>query len=452
MATTSFSASISTPDDTLAAPVNMRPFLTIWTGQLISMLGSGLTSFALGVWIFQQTGRVTPFALTVLFGSLPRILLLPLAGSLADRWNRRWMMFLADTGSALTTLAVVLLLAFGSLQIGHIYLLVILSSFFAAFQEPSYSASVTMLVPKKNLGRANGLLQLSQALETIATPLIAGVLFVAIDLRGILMIDFVTYFAALAALLIVRIPQPKVEQAAGETKSSVWKDFSFGWSYLRCRPGLFGLLLYYAMVNFLLNLSGVLMGPLVLSNHSASVFGTVQTTAGVGMLLGSIVISAWGGPKGRRIPSVIGYIAVSILGLIIAGLGINPLFPIAGYLVLLFFVPLASGSSQAVFQTKVAPQVQGRVFSVRSMLSRSMMPLAFLLSGPLADRVFEPLMRQGGPLASTVIASTLGLGPGRGIGLLFIVCGLLALLASLLAYLNPRIRNLEIELPDGIPD
>lgn len=449
MSATTLSPTETTP---IAAPTaSMRPFLVIWAGQLVSLLGSGLTSFAMGVWIYQQTGQVTPFALTVLFSTLPRILLLPLAGSLADRWNRRRMMILADSGSALTTLVVVLLLGSGNLHIWHIYLLVIFSSIFAAFQEPAYTASVTMLVPKESLGRANGLLQLSQALETVASPVIAGVLFVTIGLRGILLVDFLTYFAALATLMLVRIPQPAVEPVQGEAKASWWRDFLFGWQYLRLRQGLFGLLLYYAMLNFLLNLAGVMTAPLVLANHPASLLGVVQTVAGVGMLGGSLLISAWGGPKSGRVRFIFGCIGVAMFGMIVAGLGVHPLYPILGYLLLMFFIPLVSAASQTIFQSKVAPEVQGRVFSVRSMLSRCMMPLAFLVAGPLADRLFEPLMSVGGALSGSALAQVLGSGPGRGIGLLFIICACSALLVTLLAYLNPRIRNIESELPDAIP-
>lgn len=444
---------LSSPNESPSTPApasSMRPFLTIWAGQLVSLVGSGLTTFAMGVWIFQQTGQVTPFALTVLFGTLPRVLLLPYTGSLADRWNRRTMMLLADTGSALTTLVVALLLGQGSLQIWHIYFLAIINSICGAFQEPAYHASVAMLVPKANLGRANGLLQLSQALESVASPVIAGLLFVSIGLQGIVMVDFFTFFAALITLLLVRIPQPVLHAVPGAAKPGWWKDFVSGWNYLRQRQGLFGLLLYYAMLNFLLNLAGVMSGPLVLSNHPASVLGIVFTVAGVGMLAGSLLISAWGGPKKNRISFIFGCISLGMLGMITIGLGVNPVYPLVGYPVVMFFVPMVSAVSQTIFQGKVAPVMQGRVFAMRGMLSRSMMPLAFLIAGPLADLLFEPMMSAGGALSGTILAGWLGTGPGRGIGLIFILCGAAALLVSLLFYLNPRIRKVESELPDAL--
>ena len=444
--------SVAPDSETPFAPQNMRTFFIIWIGQLISMLGSGLTGFALAVWIYDQTGKATPFALTVLFGNLPRILLLPVAGSLADRWNRRLVMILSDVGNALVTIGVFVLLSFGSLQFWHIYLIATIGSIFSAFQEPAYTASITMLVPKKNLSRANGMMQMGQALEMIITPVIAGVLFVAIGLRGILVIDFVTFLFAVGALVIVRIPQPKLTEPADQPgkKPSVLSDALFGWNYLRARPGLFGLLWYYAMVNFLLNWSGVLIGPMILSRYPASALGTVQMFAGIGMLAGGILSSVWAGPK-RRITAVIGFIGLALLGMIITGLSPNPIFVSVGLLWLMFFIPSASAASQAVFQSKVAPDVQGRVFSIRAMIARSVMPISYLLAGPLADNVFGPLMDVNGALAGTFLGTLLGTGAGRGIGLMFVLSATTGILITLLVYANPRIRNIEDELPDALP-
>jgi MFS transporter, DHA3 family, macrolide efflux protein len=359
----------------LVEPRNMITFFVIWIGQVISMLGSSLTGFALGVWIYDQTGQATPFALVILSSTIPRILLLPVAGSLADRWNRKALMIMADTASAVTTFVIFLLVASGQIQIWHIYILAAISSAFGAFQEPAYSASIVMLVPKKSLPRANGLIQLGQALEMVLGPLLAGLLFVAIGLRGIILVDFITYFFALIALIVVRIPQPNEEVRKEQAvKSSLWSDMLFGWRYLMARSGLFNLLLYFSMVNFLLNFSAVLMAPLILSRYSPSIYGSIQTVWGLGMLVGSILMSTWKGPK-RRVPVMIGFIALTSMGLIITGLRPSPFVIAGGMFFAMVFIPLASGLSQAVFQTKVAPGVQGRVFSMRSLISRAMMPL-----------------------------------------------------------------------------
>jgi DHA3 family macrolide efflux protein-like MFS transporter len=437
--------------DAVSKTKSMRSFFLIWLGQTISIVGSGLTGFALGVWIFQQTGRATPFALTVLFGTLPRVLLAPLAGSLADRKNRRWLMILADAGAALITLGWVFLVGGGRLEIWHIYVGAFLSSTFGAFQEPAYTASIAMLVPKKNLARANGMVQMSQAIEILVAPVLAGFLFALIGLQGIFLLDFVSFFFAVGALFLVRIPQPQLDTDETGAKSSVWKDAIFGWKYLRARPGLFWLLIYFAGVNFLMNFAMVLSGPLILSFSTPQMYGMLQMVVGFGMLAGSLVISAWGGPQ-RRVAGLFGFITLAGLGLGLAGLRPNEFFVAAGMGLLMFNIPLGSGISQAVFQSKVAPAVQGRVFAIRIAISRSIMPVAFLLAGPLADHVFGPLLSPAGALADTFLGGLLGTGPGRGIGLMFVISSLLLLSISLLAYSNQRIRLLEDELPDSVQE
>lgn len=433
------------------SPQSMRTFFIIWLGQLVSMIGSGLTGFGLAVWIYEQTGQATPFALTVMFGNLPQVLISPFAGALIDRWNRRLVMIIADTGSALITLVFFLLLAFGQLAIWQIYLGVILSSVLASFQEPAYAASITMLVPKKDLPRANGLMQMGQALQMLIAPVLAGILFVSIGLRGIIMIDAVTFFFAVGALLLVHIPQPQRTSQAetAETNRSLWREAAFGWHYLRARRGLFGLLIFFALVNFFLNFSAVLLGPMVLSFGTAAGLGTAQTMGGVGMLIGSIAMSTWRGPK-QRMTAVIGFIFLASCGLFIAGLQSSVWVVAVGMFLLMFSVPFGSGLSQTIFQTKVEPAVQGRVFSIRTMIARSMMPVAFLLAGPLADQVFEPLLREGGALASTWIGSLVGVGPGRGIGALYLVSAVVLWAASGLAWANPHIRHVETDLPDAV--
>ena len=224
----------------------------------------------------------------------------------------------------------------------------------------------------------------------------------------------------------------------------------FGWKYLRARQGLFGLLWYFAMVNFTLNFAGVLTGPLVLSAHPASAYGLVQTMLGAGLLSGGLLISVWGGPKTKRVPALIGCIAAAFLGMLIVGVNQHLAFPAVGFFIMMLFVPIASSLSQAVFQTKVAPESQGRVFAVRALISRSMMPIAYILSGVLADHVFEPLMKVEGLLADTAVGSLVGVGAGRGIGLMFVLAGLMGIVVSLLVFLNPHIRKLEQEIPDAL--
>jgi DHA3 family macrolide efflux protein-like MFS transporter len=220
----------------------MRTFFIIWIGQLTSMIGSGLIGFALAVWIYDQTGQATPFALTALFSSLPRILLSPIAGAVTDRWNRKWIMLISDSLSGIITLVTAVLLLTSNMQVWMIYMISFFESVFGAFQQPAYSASIVMLVPKEQLTRANSMIQMGQAIQTILTPILAGALFSTIGMTGIIIIDVVTYLFALFTLIIVHIPQPEAVAEETHEKRSMLKDVVFGWKYLVERRGLFGLL------------------------------------------------------------------------------------------------------------------------------------------------------------------------------------------------------------------
>lgn len=429
------------------SPKGMRVFSTIWFGQLISTLGSGLTGFALGVWIYENTGSTTLFAFNMVAYSLPTLIMSPFAGALVDRWNRRWVMILSDSGAGLSTLAIWLLLLSGRLEVWHIYVATAINAAFTSFQWPAYSAATTMLVPKRHLGRSGGMVQIGEAISQLISPAVAGALFVTTGLKGIILIDFVTFAFAVFTLAIVRIPQPKETEVGKEARGSLLSEAIYGWKYIRVRPGLLGLLLFFAAINFNSGFLGVLLIPMLLDMAEPDTIGIVFSVIGVGMLLGTILMSAWGGPK-RRIIGVL--FPAGMAGFFSIFLGLRPSLPLItlsgfGFMVML---PIINGSSQALWQTKVAADLQGRVFAVRRMIAQSIQPISMLLAGPLADRVFEPLLVEGGSL-STTVGAFVGVGHGRGTALLFILLGSLVMLFSLLAYSHPRIRKVEDELPDA---
>ncbi|GAB4482893.1 MAG: hypothetical protein Kow00124_32040 [Anaerolineae bacterium] len=432
------------------APRGMRTFIIILIGQLISVIGSGVTSFALGVWIYDTTGRATPFALTALFATLPAVLLAPVAGALVDRWDRRRVMIAADTGAALATLFAAVMAFTGRLEVWHIYLIALVSSSCGAFQEPAFSASITLLVPKEQYGRAAGMRQGIEAIQTLIAPLLAGVLYVSIGLRGVMLIDFATFFVAVGTLLVVRIPRPSLSEESRREGGDLLREMGYGWRYITARPGLLAMLIYFAFTNFALNLSGALLVPLVLSFSGAAVLGVIQSLSGLSMLAGSLVMGIWGGPR-RRMRGIYILIALAGLAFMLVGLRPSPWLTGAGIMLLMLIVPISSGSSQAIWQSKVAPDVQGRVFATRRMIGYSMMPLAFLLAGPLADGIFEPLMAPDGALAP-LLGPLIGVGQGRGIGLMFALCGVLLLLLTALAAAYTPLRRVETDLPDALPD
>ncbi|MEG5173065.1 MFS transporter [Microcoleus sp. B3-D7] len=434
---------------------NLRPlkggmgvFFLVWFGQLISLIGSGLTSFALGVWVYQRTGSVTEFSLILLSALLPSILISPVAGALVDRWNRRWCMILSDSGAAITTVAIALLLATGSLQIWHIYLAVSLSSICKAFQLPAYTASTSSLVPKEFLPRASGMVQSAEACAQLISPLLAGVLLGTIELQGIILIDFATFLFAVTTLLLVRFPNVKTATVFQDEKPSLWREAIEGWTYIYTRPGLFALLIVFAINNVALGMIEVLFTPLVLSFSSVTVLGTIQSLGGAGMLVGSVVMSVWGGPR-PLIRGVFGFTFLSQLCILTLGLRTDTaLFALANFLFFLS-LPFINGWCDAILLRKVAPDIQGRVFATINMICFSCIPLAYAMAGPLAERIFEPLMAADGLLAGS-IGQIIGVGPGRGIGLLFITMEILAILVTVAIYRYPRLRFVEDELPDVI--
>jgi MFS family permease len=426
----------------------MRVFGTIWFGQLVSIVGSGLTSFALGLWVYQRTGSVTRYALIALFAMLPRIALSPLAGAIVDRWDRRRVMILSDSGAGLTTLAVALLLSADRLQIWHIYLAAGASAIFGTFQWTAYAAVVPMLVSKKKLGRANGMVQLGQAISEVLSPVLAGVLVLKIQVQGVLLIDFATFLCAAFTLVVVQIPRPEPAAVGKTGEKSLLRDATQGWTYIAARRGLLGLVIFFAIVNFLWGMVGALITPMILGFTSASALGVIISIAGGGMLAGSLTMSLWGGPK-RRINGVLHFELLS--GLCFLLIGLRPWFwSIAvGAFGAHLTIAIVQGSNQALWQSKVPPQLQGRVFAAQQMITRSVAPLAYLVVGPLADEMFEPLLAPGGSLAGS-IGRIVGVGLGRGIGLIFILMGILKVAVTLGGYLYPRIRRIEDEVPDAI--
>jgi MFS family permease len=377
------------------------------------------------------------------------LIVTPFAGALVDRWDRRWVMCASDMGTALSTLAIWGLLATGQLQVWHIYLANAFNSFFGAFQGPAYMASITVLVPQKHYGRASGLGQLSGAISQIVTPVLAGFLVVTIHIQGIILIDFVTFVFAILTLLLVRILRPPVTTEGKAARGSLLRESVYGWIYLRERPGLLGLLILFAFINFSLGFSSVLFTPLILSFSTPEILGSVISVGGFGLLAGSLLMSAWGGSR-RKVDSLMGSMFVFGLFLSLVGLRPNPILIGVANFAFMFLLPVANGSSQAIWQAKVAPDVQGRVFATRRLIAQVASPLAYLLAGPLADRVFEPMLAVNGILAGSLGQIT-GVGTGRGIGLIFVTMGLLIALGVVAGYMNPRVRCVETELPDALP-
>jgi DHA3 family macrolide efflux protein-like MFS transporter len=424
---------------------NMFVFAVIWLGQTVSQIGSGLTGFALGVWVYQTTGSALQFALIALFAVLPRIVLSPLAGLLVDRWNRRWAMIVGDSGAGAGTLLIAVLFFSGHLEIWHIYLATALSAAFSTLQWPAYAAITPQLVSKEDLGRANGMIQLGRGASEIMAPMLAGMLVLVIGMQGIIMIDVATFAFAVLTLLVIRLPQTRTptEKLTGEP---FWQELASGWRYLQARPGLMGLLLFLAVISFVWAMLGAVLTPMMLTFATPDKLGMIISVAGVGYLSGSLIMGGWGGPK-RLIMGVLGFELLSAASFVLMGMRPSVGLVALGAFVAHLGIAMGLSCNQALWQRKVAPRVQGRVFAAQQMITQAAAPLGYIVAGFLADAVFEPLLRADGLLAGSA-GVVIGVGPGRGMALLLIGLGIVKLALSLWGMAYPSIRRVEEMLPD----
>lgn len=429
-------------------PHGMRAFTIVWLGQLVSLLGTSMTGFALPIWVFGQTERVQELALVGLAFTLPLILLSPVVGAIVDRSDRRLMMMLSDLASGLMTVVIFILVTTDSLEIWHLYITTAISGAFQSFQWPAYSAAISVMLPKKQYGRAQGMISLAESGSGIFAPLLAGAMLGIIGLRGILLIDIVTFLVAIGSLLLVYIPNPPrtAEGAAGQ--GNLLRESLYGFQYIFARPSLLGLQLLFLAGNFFATLAFTTLPALILArtNQNELIFGTTQAVGALGGVLGGLLMSAWGGPR-RLVNGVLMGWALSGMSMIIVGFGRGLPLWAAGLFVGSVLIPVINGSNQAIWQAKVAPDVQGRVFSIRRLIAWISNPLSQLTAIPLADRLLGPAMLEGGSLAP-LFGPLVGTGPGAGLSLLFILVGLTASLVGLAGYLVPAIRNVDEILPD----
>jgi len=427
----------------------LRGFIFIWVGQVFSMIGSQMTQFAMGIWAWEKTGQATPLALVGFFSFAPLIIFSPIAGVLVDRWNRKLVMAISDIGAGIVTLAIFILMVTGKLEIWHLYITGAVGGIFGAFQWPAYSAATTLLVPKKHYARTSGMISVAEFGIGIIAPIMAGLLIPIIDVTGIIAIDLITLFIALVFLLIVSIPEPKRKHIEGIT-GVFFKELIYGFRYIIERRSLLYLQLVFFLGNFFFTIAYTLLTPMILAStqSDATILGTIQSAGAIGGLVGGVILTAWGGPKKKIHGVLIGWILSGFLGLVLMGIGRSLPFWLIGHFFMMFVSPLINGSNQAIWQTKVVPDVQGRVFSVRRFVAQITAPLSMAVAGPLADQLFEPAMNSGDHWIGRLLGPIFGTGPGTGMSVLIFICGILVVSVGFGAYRVRQIRNVEQLVPD----
>ncbi|MFF5175391.1 MFS transporter [Micromonospora sp. NPDC000089] len=362
----------------------MRVFGALWVGQLVTLLGSSASAFALSLWIYQDSGSVTYFAIGLLVAYLPSVLVAPLAGSVVDRYDLRRVMLtgMLVSAAAMTTVAVAV--GTGSLTRWHVYGFDVVHSLVTAFQMSALTAVVPRLVSRTSLARANGLTQLAFGAAQICGPPLATTLIAVSGLRTVIALDLLSYGIAMVTLLAVRFPGPTPRSSDAAAPPRLVDDLGVGWRFIAARPGLLGVLLFVAVVNFVTGAVTVLITPLVLAVASQQTLGMISATGGVGMVCGALAMSAWA-PRRRLVPLICG--AGAAAGAVVVGAGIRPTVTTITVGAFCFFLalPVISSSSQTLWHLRVPADLHGRVYATRLAVAQASVPLAYAVTGPLAE-------------------------------------------------------------------
>lgn len=428
-----------------------KNFLVVWFGQFVSVLGSGISSFGLSLWIYMMTKSATTFAMTFLVQILPGILFAPFAGSLADRKQRKYIIMGTDSLDALLKVVLVVLLLTKKIEVWMVYPLTFLSQTLGTFQNPAFNATIPLLVDKEDVPRANGFMQLIRAIQNMLAPLIAGALFPFIGLAGLFIIDFITFFVAIFTILPQKITQEIEEVPSSNFTKTIVDDLKVAVNVLKEKQGFIQLIVVFSILNFIANIGMVLIGPLVMSNFDTKIYGLINSISGIAMVLGGF-ISGIIPSKEHKVRSIFLSLIICSIGMIIMGINYHWIVIAVGFFFFMLPTPYANGTLGSLLQLKIETKMLGRVGALVDCLMKIITPIAIIFAGFLADNVFNPLLVENGALSNTFVAKIFGVGKGRGIGLLFTICGIL--LFAICAYMlfDKNVNQLEEQNPDVLND
>lgn len=417
---------------------SFRKFLLLWTGDFISAIGSGLTSFGLGVYIFQQTGKASMMALITLLAFLPSLLLSAPAGVLADRYDRRLLMIIGDGFSVIGLLFIFVCLMRGEAQVWQICIGVIISSVFTSLLEPAYKATITDLLTPEQYSKASGLVQVAGSAKYLISPVLAGFLLTIWDIKWLLILDMCTFFITVLTTLVVRkgLNSKKIE-----TVTSFLSEIKEGVSALTDKKGVLTLVIMGSFITFCLGVIQALASPMILSFSNSATLGSLMTIVALGMLVSSLLL---GGVSIKK-----GYIKMLCISLLGAGIFMGMFgfrenilwIGIAGFL---FFamLPFANTSIDFLLRINIKNDMQGRAWGLVGLISQLGYVVAYGVSGLLADYFFTPRLLSDGAWSKS-IGRFIGTGEGRGIGLFITLTGFLLCITAIVLYHMKSIRELE---------
>lgn len=402
---------------------NFRRFLLLWAGELVSSVGSGLTSFGLGVYVFRQTGSAADMALVTLLAFLPTLLLSVPAGVLADRYDRRLLMMAGDGCSALGILYIFFCMQNGGASLTQICIGVTISSVFSSLLEPAYRATVSDLLEQEDYSRASGLVSLAGSARYLIAPLLAGILLTVSDIRLLLILDMGTFFLTVICTGVVR---HGLESKVAEHKEAFFTLLKEGWQAVTEKRGVFALILVASVMTCFMGAFQILAQPMILAFSDSATLGICETICASGMLISSLFLGIRGIRKG--------YVKILSRSLVIAGLAMVG-FGLRENLILIcasgfgFFamLPFANNCLDYLVRTNIAERLQGRAWGLIGFLSQIGYVVAYSLSGLLADGMGNGLQ----------------IGVGRGAAAVIMVSGMLLGVIALTLYPIKAVRELE---------
>ena len=420
----------------------LHSFLLLWGSQTVSQLGTAMTDYAVIIWVYGRKGTASSVTLLTVCTFLPTIFFRFLAGSAADRWNKKRIMLIADLLAACGTLAVFVLHSADVLQIWHLYVINFLLSLMNAFQEPASFVAVSLLVPEEYYARAGGLQGFSGAAVSILAPALGAILLASGGLELVLIIDLATFaFAFLMLLFLIRIPEAERKEADGEPFS---KTCLAGIRYLKEHKAILRITLFLAVINFLAKLGNDgMLSPFILgrTGNNQTVLGAVESFTALGVLAGSL-LAALMKPAGRRTRLIFITTGLVFAGNIIQGLTSRPWLWCAAAFGSYMMAAVMNVNMDTMMRERVPVEMQGRVFSAKSTLQNFTIPIALLLGGLVADTAFEPFMLADSPV-QRVLSGFFGTGKGSGIGLMFFIVGIAGMLISFTRLRKPGYRELD---------
>ncbi len=414
---------------------NFRAFMFIWVAQLVARIGNGLTAFGLAVHVYQETGHSTSVAAVTMAAFLPGVLLAPFGGVLADRFDRRLLMILGDTLSAVGLVALLVLLHNGTGNVVIICLCVAFSSVFTSVMDPAYRATITDLLTPDQYARAGGLVQFATASQYLVSPALAGILMSRYDITLVLTIDVATMAVTVLCMVLV---WRTVKTEPTVSQQGFWEDFRFGVRFLAIHRGITMLMLLVTFVTFCMGFLQTLLTPMLMDLSNEEVLGVIRSVAAVGMVVASLAIGIFN--MGDR---HLKYIAIGLAGsgvtVILMGATVNVL--LIGVFAFIFFMalPPLNTSIEVLARGSIPNETQGKVWGLMGLISQLGYIAAYAVSGLMADYVFNPLLVPDGALADSV-GLLVGVGQSRGIGLMFIVIGILLIG---IGFVIPRVKSIQ---------